>query len=199
MAMAAEASVGARRCSPRKQKRAQAYTPAGPSDGATGPPRIMNAGAPAKRSKTQDPVGSLLVLRDPEPEPAMREKAAKCACYAIVPLAVIWFYWFHWSLRHCSCTAAAQSSAAAHGSPASSRGVTMNCEATRRMAVRSPAPSAVLLLAQGGSRDRGLRFSSRSSCGSASAGNSGARIGAPISIASMFCCLRTTSLDQLEP
>lgn len=39
--------------------------------------------APSKRSKTADPVGSLLILRDPEPNPALREKAAKCenACY----------------------------------------------------------------------------------------------------------------------
>ena len=35
-------------------------------------------GGPSKRSKTQDPVGSLLLLRDPEPDPALREKAAKC-------------------------------------------------------------------------------------------------------------------------
>ena len=34
--------------------------------------------APSKRSKTADPVGSLLILRDPEPNPALREKAAKC-------------------------------------------------------------------------------------------------------------------------
>ena len=63
--MSAPAPEGVRR-SPRKHIAAVA---AG---------EVTGGGPSSKRSKTADPVGSLLILRDPEPDPALREKAAKC-------------------------------------------------------------------------------------------------------------------------